>query len=92
MKRNIKWVITAGALAVAGGLAVAGAAIANPATGHHGGPFAMMAMDMLAGIDSNADRALTQDEINAAINARYTTFDSNKDSQLSLEEFQALWT
>jgi Ca2+-binding EF-hand superfamily protein len=52
----------------------------------------MVMIDMLAGIDTNADSALSQDEINAAVNARYATFDANKDSQLSLEEFQALWT
>ena len=92
MKTNIKWAIAAAALAVAGGLSVAGVAIANPGFGHHGGPFGMVVLDMLGGIDGNADRALTQDEINAAINSRYTTFDGDKDSQLSLEEFQALWT
>jgi hypothetical protein len=92
MKASLKWVLATGALAVAGSVAIAGTAMAAPGFGHHGGPFRMVMIDMLAGIDTNADSALSQDEINAAVNARYATFDANKDSQLSLEEFQALWT
>jgi hypothetical protein len=91
MKSNAKWFIAAGGVAVAASLVVAGVALANPSFGHRGGPFGLVALDMLSSIDANADRALTQDEINAAVEARYTTFDSNKDGQLSLDEFQALW-
>jgi hypothetical protein len=89
MNKNIGWTIAA--LCAAGGLAIAGTAAANPGFGHRGGPFGLVALEMLAGIDANADHALSQDEVNAAIAARYTTFDANKDNQLSLEEFQALW-
>jgi hypothetical protein len=76
---------------LAGGLSVVGAAIANPGFGHHAGPFRIVLLEMLSDIDTNADSALSQDEINAAIGSRYTTFDGNKDGQLSLQEFQALW-
>jgi hypothetical protein len=91
MKTNTNWAIAVSALAVIAGLSVVGAAVADPGFGGHGGPFHMIARDMLSSIDSNADDALSQEEINAAINARYTTFDVNKDGKLSLDEFQALW-
>jgi Ca2+-binding EF-hand superfamily protein len=90
MNTRTKWTV-ASALAAIAGLSIAGVAIANPGFGHHGGPFHMIVDDMLGSIDSNADGALSQDEINAAINARDAAFDANKDGKLSLEEFQALW-
>jgi Ca2+-binding EF-hand superfamily protein len=92
MKTSLKWILAASVLTAVGGLAWAGTVIANPGVGHHGGPLHFIALDMLSSIDTNADSALSQEEINAAINSRYTTFDSNKDGQLSLDEFQALWT
>ena len=90
MNTRTKWTV-ASALAVIGGLSIAGIAIANPGFGHRGGPFHMIVDDMLGSIDTNADGAISQDEINAAIEARYAAFDANKDGKLSLEEFQALW-
>jgi len=90
MNTRTKWTV-ASALAVIGGLSIAGIAIANPGFGHRGGPFHMIVDDMLGSIDTNADGAISQDEINAAIETRYAAFDANKDGKLSLEEFQALW-
>jgi hypothetical protein len=86
-----KRILATVAVMLAAGAAVAGAAIANPGFGHHGGPFHMVMMDMLGTIDTNNDAALSQGEINAAVGSRYASFDSNKDGQLSLDEFQALW-
>jgi Ca2+-binding EF-hand superfamily protein len=90
MKVNMKRALAVSTLAIVG-LSTTGSAMANPGFGHHGGPFRMVMLDMLSGIDTNADGALSQEEINAAISSRYTRFDANKDGQLSLEEFQALW-
>lgn len=41
--------------------------------------------------DTNADGAITQDEIDATRNERLAAFDANADGNLSLEEFEALW-
>lgn len=83
--------ILAAAIAVAAGVALTEAAIANPGFGDHGGPFRMVMLDMLGTIDTNNDGALSQEEINGAVGSRYAAFDRNKDGQLSLEEFEALW-
>jgi hypothetical protein len=91
MNTPTKWTLAAGALALFGGLSFAGLAIANPGFGHHGGPFHMMADEMLGSVDTNSDGALSQEEIDAAVTARYAAFDDNKDGKLSLDEFQMLW-
>jgi hypothetical protein len=91
MNTPTKLTLAAGAIAVIGGLSIASAAIANPGFGHQGGPFHMIVDEMLGSIDTNADGALSQEEISAAIAARYAAFDANKDGKLSLDEFQALW-
>jgi EF hand len=87
-----KRILIAAAVALVTGGTVTGAAIANPGFGHHGGPFRIVMLDMLGTIDTNNDGALSQEEINSAVGSRYAAFDSNKDAQLSLEEFQVLWT
>jgi hypothetical protein len=46
---------------------------------------------MLGSVDTNSDGALSQEEIDAAVTARYAAFDDNKDGKLSLDEFQMLW-
>ena len=46
---------------------------------------------MLQNVDTNNDGALSQEEINAAVNARFAEFDADKNGSLSLPEFQALW-
>jgi hypothetical protein len=91
MNTRTKWTFAASALALIGALSVAGVAIANPGFGHHGGPFHMIADEMLGSIDTNADGALSQEEIDAAVTSRYAAFDANKDGKLSLGEFQSLW-
>jgi hypothetical protein len=91
VRTSNKRIFAAAALALATGLAVTGAAIANPSFGHHGGPLRMVMHDMLSNVDTNNDGALSQEEINAAVGSRYAAFDGNKDGQLSLDEFQALW-
>jgi hypothetical protein len=91
MSTRTKWTLAASALALFGGLSFAGLAIANPGFGHHGGPFLMVADEMLGSVDTNSDGALTQQEIDAAVTARYAAFDADKDGKLSLDEFQALW-
>jgi hypothetical protein len=50
-----------------------------------------MGAELLQTVDKNGDGALSQDEINAAVDGRFVEFDANKDGKLSLDEFQALW-
>ncbi|HEY7765790.1 MAG TPA: hypothetical protein VIB38_12435 [Aestuariivirgaceae bacterium] len=92
MSKSSTWIVALGALVAAAGIAVAGTAGAHSGFGHHGGPFRMVMHEMLGGIDTNNDHALSQDEVNAAVAARYSRFDANKDGKLSLEEFQSLWS
>ena len=47
--------------------------------------------EMLQSVDTNGDGALSQDEIDAAIDARFAKFDADKNGSLSLQEFEALW-
>lgn len=91
MTRTGKVVLATSAVAIVGAVALAGPSLAQRGFGAHGMMMAGPALEMLKGVDTNADGALSQDEINAAVNTRYTTFDANKDGQLSLDEFQALW-
>jgi hypothetical protein len=95
MRTSVKYALAGLGLAVAGGALLAGAAVANPGFGHHrmgmmghGGP---IAHEMLANLDTNDDGALSQEEIDAAVDARFTEFVANSDGILSLDEFQALW-
>ncbi|MEM8625272.1 MAG: hypothetical protein AAGG47_17355 [Pseudomonadota bacterium] len=41
--------------------------------------------------DSDGDGRITQDEIDGVRSERLTTFDTNSDGALSLEEYEALW-
>jgi hypothetical protein len=102
MKRSVKMAMATGALAIAGGLFIAGSGVAQsagpmgghrggPMAGPMGGPFGELRREMLKGIDTNGDGALSQDEINAAVNARFAEFDADKNGSLSLQEFEALW-
>jgi hypothetical protein len=82
------------ALAVAGGLFLVGSGYAERGPGGHGmGPmgFGEFHREMLKDVDTNADGKLSQDEINAAIDARFAEFDADKNGSLSLAEFEALW-
>jgi hypothetical protein len=91
MKQSVKVALVTSALAVAGGLILAGTSFAGRGFGHHGGMMGPLAHEMLANVDANSDGALSQTEIDAAIDARFAEFDANKDTSLSLDEFQALW-
>jgi hypothetical protein len=93
MKRSTKMALTTGALAVAGGLFLTGAGLADSDFGRHGPHMGMMGIgsELLQGVDTNGDGALSQDEIDAAVNGRFGGFDADKDAKLSLDEFRALW-
>ena len=100
MRRSVKIALATSALAVAGGLFLAGSSLAEGPgpwgrMGAMGGHMGMMggpiAHEMLKSVDTNNDGALSQDEINAAVNSRFTQFDADKNGSLSLTEFEALW-
>jgi len=99
MRRSVKIALATSALAVAGGLFLVGSGIAHDWRGRMGmmggGHMGMMGgpivHEMLKTVDTNNDGALSQDEINAAVNSRLTEFDADKNGSLSLQEFEALW-
>ncbi len=98
MKRSVKIALATSALAVAGGLFLVGSSFADRmgpgGMGQMGGPmggFGEMRREMLKEIDTNGDGSISQDEINVAIDARFTEFDADKNGSLSLSEFEALW-
>jgi hypothetical protein len=93
MKPSVKMALATTLLAAAGGLFLVGTSYAEPAFAH-GRPLGRLGPighEMLRGIDTNEDGALSQAEINAAVSSRLSEFDANNDQALSLEEFQALW-
>lgn len=102
MKKSTKIALTTGTLGVVGALLLAGSSYADRGgfgprfgmMGGHGGHggHGPMVQEMLANVDTNGDGALTQDEINAAVDTRLADFDKDKNGALSLEEFQALWS
>jgi hypothetical protein len=95
MKTSRKIVVAGSAAALLGGLALAGTAWADRGGfghhGMHGGMMGGIGHEMLKSVDANADGALSQEEIDAAVNGRFAEFDANTDGNLSLTEFQALW-
>jgi hypothetical protein len=92
MRQSVKIAVVAGALAIVGGLFLAGTSFADRGFGGHG-HMGMMGLhhEMLKDIDANADGALSQQEIDSAIDARFSEVDGDRNGSLSLEEFQALW-
>ena len=98
MKTSVKMVLATGALAVTGALFLVGSSYAERGFGArfgmmhgHGGPGGPIVREMLADVDANSDGALSQEEIDAAVDSRFAEFDANADDSLSLDEFQALW-
>jgi hypothetical protein len=96
MKTSVKMALATSALAVVGGLFLAGASFAQGGGFGHGGMgmmggFGELRREMLKNVDTNGDGALSQDEINAAVNSRFAEFDIDKNGSLSLAEFEALW-
>jgi len=78
-------------LAALGGLA--GLASADRGEGHggwHRGPMMMM-MHMTERYDADKDGKISQTEIDANRTAWHGEFDSDKNANLSLTEFQSLW-
>ena len=95
MKKATKIALTTGTLGVVGALLLVGSSYADrggfgPRFGM-GGPGGPIVREMLADVDTDEDGALTQEEINIAIDARFTEFDANNDGNLTLDEFEALW-
>jgi Ca2+-binding EF-hand superfamily protein len=95
MRDSVKFALATTALAVVGGLLLVGSSLAAGGAGPMGHMrmmgFGPVAHDMLKNIDTDSDGALSQDEINTAVNARFVEFDADKNGNLSLQEFQALW-
>jgi len=96
MKRSMKIALATTALALGGGVFLATASFAERGPGGHG-PMGMMGglhgfgHEMMQNVDTNDDGSLSQDEINATIDARFAEFDADKNGSLSLQEFEALW-
>jgi Ca2+-binding EF-hand superfamily protein len=94
MKKSMT-IVLAGSAALLGGVALAGTAAADRGGfghhGMHGGMMGGIGHEMLRSVDTNADGALSQEEIDAAVDGRFAEFDANTDGKLSLAEFQALW-
>jgi hypothetical protein len=85
--------MAAGVLAAAGGLFLVTTSFAERGFGGGHGHMGMMGLhqEMLKDVDANSDGGLSQEEIDTAINARFSEFDGDRNGSLSLEEFQALW-
>ena len=84
MRRSLPIIIMAAAL-LGGAACVSHAALACGGPRGPGGP------NLIKQFDTNNDGKLTQQEIDAARQARLTEFDADKNGALSLEEYQALW-
>jgi Ca2+-binding EF-hand superfamily protein len=78
-------------LLIAAGIAVLSGALVAPVLAHgwygRGGP----GMGLLETFDTNSDGRLTQAEIDEARAQQLGRFDADRNGQLSLAEYQALW-
>ena len=89
MQTRTKLLAAATAVLVVGGLALAAPSLAQRgAMGMMGG---LGAEQLLREVDTDRDGRMTQAEIDAAVNARFTRFDADGNGRLSLDEFTALW-
>lgn len=104
MEKRTRVALVAGILGLAGvtGFAVASAGqggwgggpemgMGHHGMGHGGRHGGMMMMHMLDELDTNKDKKLTQEEIDAARAALLTEGDADKNGQLSLDEYQTVW-
>lgn len=94
MRQSVRVALATGALAVLGGLFLAGTGMAQGGFGHRGGHMGMMGPlghEILRGLDTNDDQAISQEEIDAAVASRAEEFDADGNGRLSLAEFQALF-
>ena len=100
MKKSVKMALATGAVVVVGGVVLAGTSFADGGfgfgpgmrgMGHGPMGFGAVRTELMKEVDTNKDGKLSQDEIDAAVNARFTEFDADKNGSLSLDEFQALW-
>ena len=104
MNNRTRTALVAGILGLAGvtGFAVASAGPGGwgggpeMGFGHHGKGHGWhrgggMMMHMLDELDTNKDKKLTQEEIDAARAALLTEGDADKNGQLSLDEYQTVW-
>lgn len=87
MRKNIKVAV----IALAGLVALAGAAAAQKGWGH-GGPHGPMGFEQLAErYDANKDGKISQEEIDTNRGKWLAEFDADKSNSLALTEFQNLW-
>ena len=93
MQSKIRLMLGAGFVALLGLGAVAGIAHADRGPGgfgHHGRGGGMFA-HMAERYDTNKDGKVSQEEIDANRADWYGRFDADKDSAMTLKEFEALW-
>jgi hypothetical protein len=95
MRTSVKMALAASVVAAGGAVFLVGSSYAERGfgmmghgPGGHGGP---MVREMLASVDTNGDSALSQEEIDAAVDARFAEFDADNSGGLSLTEFDGLW-
>lgn len=91
MKTSAKFALASTGLAVAGVLFLVGTSYADRGFGPHRMMMGGVGKEMLKTVDTNDDGALSQEEIDAAIEARFALYDADKSGDLTLEEFQGLW-
>ena len=77
------------AIALLGGLTVAGAAFAHGDGGHGGGKHGAWMDEMFSNMDTNSDGMVSAEERAAFKQARSTAADSNGDGKLSADEMVA---
>jgi hypothetical protein len=95
MKKSVQIALASTALAVAGAAFMASTAFAQSHTamrlGGHPAAMGSIGHRFLQDIDTDGDGALSQAEIDAAVNGRLAEFDADGNGALSLAEFEALW-
>lgn len=83
--------VAAGGIAIAGKGGHGGMDGWHHGMGHHGMGHGGMARYLAERYDGNKDGKIAQDEIDANRKAWHEEFDADKNTTLSLDEFQALW-